>query len=275
MNHGSNRNGHRRRRGVLPLLALVVWALLATAGPTAMAPAPRPAAAQTAAQVDQTVDAAIEARQAAQRELDRWESERADLVARYRTAQANGAYLQERCDIERASLAALEERIDELQRRIGESARLESSLEDTLRTLLRRLDESVAHSLPFLPEERSSRLAALRRELVDPEVTGAEKLRRLLEALQIEAQYGGTVEVYQDRITVGGEPIHADILRLGRLALFWLTPDGRRAGRYDEAAGQWVELPSKYRRALQRTVEMVTRLRPADLVELPIGRVAP
>ena len=96
-----------------------------------------------------------------------------------------------------------------------------------------------------------------------------------VEALQIEAQYGGTVEVYQDRITVAGESVHTDILRLGRLSLFWMTPDGRRAGQYDEAADQWVELPGKYRRSIQRTMEMTTRMRPTAIVELPIGRVAP
>ena len=56
--------------------------------------------------------------------------------------------------------------------------------------MLRRLEESVARDLPFLTEERSLRLASLRQELVRPDIAGAEKLRRLLEALQIEAQYG-------------------------------------------------------------------------------------
>lgn len=233
------------------------------------------AVAQTADEVQDSVDAAIQTRQNTQHEQDEWEAERIRLVARYRSAQASIGYLEERRITEQARLDALQDRIAELRRRVDESDRLESSLEDTLRTVLRRLAASVAHDLPFLTEERSLRLASLRRELVRSDVAGAEKLRRLLEALQIEAQYGGTVEVYQDRITIAGESVHTDILRLGRLSLFWLTPDGRRAGRYDEAINQWVELPGKYRRSIRRAMEMATRMRPTVIVELPIGRVTP
>ena len=263
-------------RGKLALAAPVLAAVISLASvviPTAIAPSP--AVAQTADEVVNSVDAAIQTRQDTQHEQDEWEAERTHLIARYRSAQASIGYLEERRTTEQTRLDALQDRVAELQRRVAESVRLESSLEDTLRTVLRRLEESVAHDLPFLTEERSLRLASLRQELARPDIAGAEKLRRLLEALQIEAQYGGTVEVYQDRITVAGESVHTDILRLGRLSLFWMTPDGRRAGQYDEVADQWVELPGKYRRSIQRTMEMATRMRPTAIVELPIGRVAP
>jgi len=269
---GIQRCGRGKFALAAPVLAV---ALLAATFVIPTAIAPPSAVSQTADEVVRSVDATIQTRQDMQHEQDEWEVERTSLIARYRSAQASIGYLEKRRTTEQARLDALQDRIAELQRRVEESVRLESSLEDTLRTVLRRLEESVARDLPFLTEERSLRLASLRQELVRPDIAGAEKLRRLLEALQIEAQYGGTVEVYQDRITVADESIHTDILRLGRLSLFWMTPDGRRAGRYDEATDQWVELPGKYRRSIQRTMEMATRMRPTAIVELPIGRVAP
>ena len=38
----------------------------------------------------------------------------------------------------------------------------------------------------------------------DPAADSADKLRRTLEAVLIEARYGGALELYQDRITVAG-----------------------------------------------------------------------
>ncbi|MBW2036540.1 MAG: DUF3450 family protein [Deltaproteobacteria bacterium] len=66
-----------------------------------------------------------------------------------------------------------------------------------------------------------------------------------------------------------------DILRLGRLSLFCQTPDGKLVGHYDRAAGRWGLLPSKYRRQINRAVEMARRERTIDLVRLPIGRIVP
>ncbi len=230
---------------------------------------------QSADEVKQTVDESVQIRQDTQRSQDDWEAERTQLIARFRAAQSTVTYLEDRKAVEQERVDALESRIAELERRLDESRRLEASLQDSLGALLTHLEETVALDLPFLPAERSARLAALRTELARPDETGAEKLRRMLEALLIEAQYGGTVEVYQDRIEIADEPIHADILRLGRLSLFWLTPAGDRGGTFDQDTATWIELPGKYRRTLRLAMEMASRLRPIQIVDLPLGKVAP
>ena len=139
--------------------------------------------------------------------------------------------------------------------------------------IFRRLEESVAVSLPFLPAERAGRLAVVGDELVRPDVTSAEKLRRLLEALQVVAGYGSTVNVYQDVLDMGLEDIHADVLRIGRVALFWRTPDGERVGSYDQAAYRWIELPGGDKRRIGMAMEMAARMRQIELIDLPLGRI--
>jgi hypothetical protein len=133
----------------------------------------------------------------------------------------------------------------------------------------------VEQDLPFLREERQSRLAYLREEIVNPGTIGAEKLRRLLEALMIEMNYGSTVEVTQEQIEIGGETLFVDVLRLGRISLFWRTTDGERAGEFDRAGNRWVEFPSKYNRAIGEAMEMATRVRPVEMTSLPLGRIRP
>jgi len=221
----------------------------------------------------QDTEQAIEVRQETQQRQDQWSEEKADLVRRFRAATASVGWLQQRKAEETAQAQALDDRVAELERRLGEADRLEGSMQDTLMVIFHHLEESVAGSLPFLPEERSVRLASVRDVLVRPDVTSAEKLRRLLEALQVEAGYASTVEVYQDMIEIQGEQIHADVLRIGRVALFWRTPGGGQVGNFDPAGGRWTELPGGAKRRIGLAMDMAMRLRPVELIDLPLGRI--
>ncbi|MEZ4389034.1 MAG: DUF3450 domain-containing protein [Candidatus Krumholzibacteriia bacterium] len=223
--------------------------------------------------VAQVADQSQDTRRATQQELDRWAVERADLKARWDAAAAQVAYLEERARLERDRLAALDAAGDELARRLEESQRLTSSLEDTLLAILGRLDRTVAADLPFLAGERTARLDHVRRELGDPAASPAEKLRRVLEALLIETGYGGALEVDQQRIAVGDEELLCDLLSVGRLGLFWLTPDEARGGAWDPAARRYVELVGAEREAVRRAMQMATRRRPVGVQPLPLGKV--
>lgn len=231
------------------------------------------AAQETAEEVAGTVDQAVDIRQDTQAREDDWAEERGELQVRYRSAQANVDYLQDQRNLKQAEVDALEERIAEFERRLTEATRLRDSIQDTLNTVLLRLEDWLDRDLPFLPEERAARLATLNEELARPDVTSADKLRRILEALQIEVNYGGTVEVTQEEIEIDGEPIFVDLLRVGRLSLFWTTPDGKRVGDYDAGARAWRELAGKYGRPIKTAMEMATRMRPTELIALPLGRI--
>ena len=233
------------------------------------------ARAQTSGDLQETVQSAVSTRQDTQLRLDDWAEEKAGLTSRYRSALAGVEWLGRRKSEETEKLDALEARIAEMSRRLSEAQRLESSIQDSLMVILVKLEDSVRHGLPFLPRERALRLGSVRQDLIQPHIPPAEKLRRLLEALQIEAGYASTVEVYQDRIGIDGQEVHADILRLGRLSLFWRTPDGDRVGHFDRAQGRWIELSGGYERAIARAMEMATRMRPMELIDLPLGRIQP
>jgi len=249
----------------------VMGVLLATALLTVSVAQDRPSGDD----LENTVDRTVATRQATQKEKDDWAAEKAELTRRYRAARASVDWLEQRKATETGRVEALEAVVVELSRRLAEADRLEESIQDTLTVLLDRLDTSVKRSLPFLPRERRLRLETVASELARPDVTPAEKLRRLLEALQIETGYASSVEIYQDEITVSGQPVFADILRIGRLALFWRTPDGGRVGHFDQAAGSWLELPGREKRNIGLAMEMATRRRPFEIIALPLGRIAP
>ncbi len=233
------------------------------------------ALAQDAAKdVEQTVDTAVGHFQEAQSLEDGWAKEQDGLRARYRTARADVAFLSTQRDFQQARVDALNERIAEYERRLTEAARLKESIRDTLGTIMNRLETWVEEDLPFLPDERSSRMTSLQDELARPDVTSAEKLRRLLESLLVEAGYGSSVEVTEERIEVAGDELYVDLLRIGRLSLFWMTPDGERVGEYDRGEATWRELDGSHKRSITAAMEMATRMRPVELLALPLGRIS-
>ena len=223
--------------------------------------------------ITEEVDTMIDTADQTQQKLDDWSSERDMLEARYRAAQVNVFYLKDRLEVAEAQARSLDGKVAELERRLAESGRLQASINDTLRTVFQRLEKVVAADQPFLAQERRDRMDNLRTLLAQADVAPAEKLRRLLEALLIEAKYGETVEVTRESIELGGEDVFVDLLRIGRLSLFWQTPDKERTGTYDPVSARYVELPESERREITRAMEMASNMRPVELMPLPLGRI--
>jgi hypothetical protein len=185
------------------------------------------------------------------------------------------AFLRERKSSDEQELSTLERNIADLDRRSVESEGLGDSLQVTLTTLYDALERCVHDDLPFRLEEREPRLSELKNDLSRPDNSPAEKIRRLLQVYQIEAAYGATADVMEQPVTLGADTFPARVLRVGRLALFWRTKDGRRVGRYDRSARSWVELGSMYRKSIGQAFDMVERRRPIEAISLPVGRIDP
>jgi hypothetical protein len=228
-----------------------------------------------AERVKETVTGTVDIRQETQKKEDRWAGEKTQLEARYRSSKAHIESLEKQTALWGTKVEVLQEQVDEFNRRIEESERLEANLGEILDAVMGRLEGWVGKDLPFLPEERAQRLSFLRETLAQTDSSGAEKLRHLLEALLVECEYGETVEVYEQRIQVDGEPVFATLFRLGRLSIFWQTPDGARVGEYDRVTKGWVELPAKYVRSISAAVEMAEKRRPIEILRLPVGRLKP
>jgi hypothetical protein len=98
--------------------------------------------------------------------------------------------------------------------------------------------------VPFLVEERLARAERLRGLLTRADVTAAEQFRNVMEAWLIEMDdYGTTGEIYTDEIvTADGVTREVELLRIGRVSLVYVTPDGSQAGAWDQRNRQWVLL---------------------------------
>tara|TARA_R110001599_G_scaffold13928_1_gene61654 strand:+ start:10011 stop:10727 length:717 start_codon:yes stop_codon:yes gene_type:complete len=155
-----------------------------------------------------------------------------------------------------------------------------ASIEDTQRELLplmQRMYESlqrfVALDLPFLPEERADRLALLDELLKSADVSVAEKYRRLIEAYQIESDYGRTLETWRGTLGEAEQVRVVNFLRLGRVMLFYQSLDGREQGYWDSEASAWKPLPEGYRRTLEQGLSIARQQQTPVMLRLPLPPV--
>jgi len=223
--------------------------------------------------VKRPVDDSISIRRKTQQAEDKWAGERARLKIEYEKLEEETERLTAQNSELKKDVTARRSSVNALKRKILEVKRITKELNPFLEQTYDRLVRFVRDDVPFLKDERSRRIAGLRRILDDPGVSISEKFRKVMEALSVEAEYGSTVEVYQERITIDHRDIQANIFRLGRISLFFQTLDRKTSGYFDPAGYAWNKFPPKYNREINAAMEMGARRRSVDLLDLPLGEV--
>lgn len=132
------------------------------------------------------------------------------------------------------------------------------------------LDQFVALDQPMLVEERQARVETLKSIVTRSDVDIAEKYRRIIEAYQIEAEYGQSLEAYESQATIGGRELIVDYLRIGRVALYYVSLDRQQAGIWDSESRDWVQLPANYLDALDYALRVAREQAPPNLIQLPL-----
>jgi hypothetical protein len=132
------------------------------------------------------------------------------------------------------------------------------------------LDALVQLDMPFLIDERTERIAEIRKLMTRSDVTNAEKYRRIMEAYQIENEYGRTIEAYRSMLKRGDREVKVDFLRFGRIALIYQTLDGSEAGVWDLGKNSWEPLDGSYRTAIRQGLRIARKQAAPDLIRLPL-----
>lgn len=243
-------------RAVLILLAVLLPAGVAAQGVTERA-------------LDES-EALMRDAQGSQQRVEALDDASREALLRYRQALQQREQLDEYNTRLAAMVAAQQAELQSLEGQL-------SSIEDTQRELLplmqRMLDsleQFIALDLPFLPQERSERIEQLRDLMLRADVSVAEKYRRLIEAYQIESDYGRTLEAWRGSLEQDDRIRVVDFLRLGRVMLFYQSLDGREQGVWDADRQTWAALPNAYRRTLQQGLRVARQQQTPMLLRLPL-----
>ncbi|WP_250654901.1 DUF3450 domain-containing protein [Alkalimarinus coralli] len=157
-----------------------------------------------------------------------------------------------------------------------------SSLEETGQAalpLLVKMKEMLARfvesDLPFLQDERSGRLSRLQAVLDRADISIAEKYRQVLEAYQIEVEYGRTLEAYNAQLNIDDITKDVTFLKLGRIALYYQTADGQESGVWDKQNSHWKALSADHRWSIQKGIQLARQQTVPELLDLPLSIDAP
>jgi len=227
----------------------------------------------------QQLDAPIELREeanadgaASQKRVEKIATETDSLVAEYRLTNKKieslnifNRQLRQVIDSQNEELASLQRQIDEVEE-VGRS------VTPLMLKMIDSLDKFVALDIPFLPDERKTRVDGLRVLMRRADVADAERYRRILEAYQVENDYGRTIESYAGTVPRGAEQVPVDFLRVGRLALLYMTRDGTEVGAWDPTNKQWIQLDSSYKNSISEGLRVAKKQAAPQLIRVPLPR---
>ena len=161
--------------------------------------------------------------------------------------------------------------METLESKIAEIDSIETGTLPLMMDMTETLAELVDSDVPFLKEERGERVKNLR-ELVDrANVTVGEKYRRILEAYQVELEYGRTIEAYRGEMVVDGKARTVEFLRIGRVGLYYQTLDENETGRWNAERGEWETVNPGYMNAVREGLRIARDQAPPELLTLPIN----
>jgi predicted 3-demethylubiquinone-9 3-methyltransferase (glyoxalase superfamily) len=163
-------------------------------------------------------------------------------------------------------LRSQQSKITNLEQQIAGLDATAVDVQPLLQRMFNELTEFVENDVPFLAAERTSRIERLTELMANTEATSSEKFRRLMEAYQIEMEFGRTMSAYKETMKDGRE---AEFVRVGRVALLYRTADGEESGYWDNQQKSWVPDPassSKIEEALRIAKEEIA----ADLITIPV-----
>ncbi len=170
----------------------------------------------------------------------------------------------------RGLIASQEQEKERLDRELQEVAVVQQALVPLMVEMVDVLGQFIELDSPMLEDERDARIQSLQNILTRSDVELSEKYRRIIESYQIEAEYGQSMEAYEDQILIQDRELTVDILRIGRVALYYLGLDREQAGIWDNVGKTWVPLLGEYIDDLDYAIRIAREQAPPNLVRLPL-----
>ncbi|MDH5671263.1 MAG: DUF3450 domain-containing protein [Myxococcales bacterium] len=208
---------------------------------------------------------------ASQVAIQKLSSETSDLLDQYRNTQKR----IEALNIYNAQLGTLlasqQGELDSLREQIDGITVVGRQITPLMLRMIDSLENFVGLDVPFLLEEREKRVKTLRELMGRADVEDSEKFRRLMEAYQIENEYGRTIEAYRGELREGQKKRTVDYLRIGRIVLIYVTLDGKEAARWDKASKGWKPLSREEMASMPSALRIARKQEAPSLIRLPVA----
>jgi hypothetical protein len=189
-----------------------------------------------------------------------------DTLNEYKSLKNYDDQLSEIIDAQFAEISNINNQIDSLDD-------INIDILPLLKTMTNTLRKVVNLDIPFLKEQRIERVNNLDELLLRADITTAEKFRKVFEAYQIEANFGKTIENYPGYIMLNGAEVAVDFFRLGRLGLYYRTPNGKETGFWNLNTSDWSHEGGSLNDAIKVALDISNRQSPPNFITLPLKPV--
>jgi hypothetical protein len=144
--------------------------------------------------------------------------------------------------------------------------------------MIEELGIFVEADLPFLRADRVSRVRRLRSYMDDPSISPAERYRQIVEAYQLEADYGRFLDTWAGPYVAdplsGADPdpdaSTVDYLLIGRVAFIYMAQDESEMGIWNEEAKAWDRVPDTFRLDIRRAIRMAREVTTPNVFMAPV-----
>jgi hypothetical protein len=218
--------------------------------------------------MDEQMGTDSEAR-ASQARIDALDDETQKLLSEYRKALADTESHSAYADQLEAQIRSQTDELAEIERQLLEIETTSREVFPLMQRMLETLEQFVGLDVPFLIEERTNRVATLGQMMTRADVTISEKYRRILEAYQVEMDYGRTIEAYEGELDGVGGARTVQFLRVGRVSLLYQTLDGAETGYWDATKKSWV-VDSSYAPGFKEGVAVAKKSRAPEMLIVPV-----
>ncbi len=164
------------------------------------------------------------------------------------------------------------EELASLQRQIDDVEEVGRSVTPLMLKMIDSLAQFVEVDIPFLSEQRRARVDGLRILMRRSDVADAERYRRILEAYQVESDFGRTIEAYAGTLNRNGVDVPVDYLRVGRIGLIYQTRDLEEVGAWNHELKGFEPLDSSYFNWVSEGLRVAKKQSAPQLIRIPLAQ---
>jgi len=206
----------------------------------------------------------------AQKQVEALDDDKLDLVTQYRNVERRTASLDVYNEQLEKLIAGQQSQLDGLHGQIESVSVVGREVVPLMLRMIKALEQFVKLDIPFHMEERTQRVASLREMMDRADVSMADKYRRVLEAYQIENEFGRTIDSYRGKVQAGGNELAVEFLRVGRVSLVYRTLNGSEYGVWDVNSGSWQTLDKRYEREIVAALRIAKEQAAPNLIRVPV-----
>ncbi len=226
--------------------------------------------AQQLQDVTEIAQSAVKEGAQSQDRVDRLDDEIDQLTREYKAALIQLRQLREYNALRERLITEQEDKMVDIRAQIEKATNIDREIVPHMFAMIDALEQFVALDVPFLIEERKARVTRLKELMENADVSQSERYRKILEAYEIENEYGRTIEVYEDLREVDGEDRTVTYLRIGRVAFIYQTLDGEESGVWSQDERAFVDLDGDFDSEIRKALRIAKQQAAPDLMVVPV-----